>query len=354
MRSIEFGKPDPSFMKRVVFKHLGAANQSVIVGPRLGHDNAVLRLDEERVLVVTSDPISIIPTIGMAKSAWLSVHLIASDFTTSGSKPQFANFDYDLPQGLDTSDLEEYLTAVDRECKRLGIAIVGGHTGSYPGSGFTVIGGGTFFGVVKKDEYLTPAMARDRDAVLITKGAAIEATAVLANAFPHTVEKNLGKKVAEKARSYLFQCSTVVDAIAAASIGIKDDGVTSMHDATEGGVLGGLRELATASGRTFTVDTSRIFVSEETIKVCSLFEIDPLKTLSEGTLILTCRPERADEIRRGLRREGIQSFDVGRVGGHPGTGLWLRSGKASPRRFSRAGRDQYWDAYARGIENNWS
>ena len=42
--------------------------------------------------------------------------------------------------------------------------------------------------------------------------------------------------------------TVVPEAVLARTFGLRDDGVTSMHDATEGGVLGGLLEVAEASG----------------------------------------------------------------------------------------------------------
>ncbi len=336
-----------------MFHNLGASSRAVIVGPRNGFDNAVLSLGNDRRLVLTSDPLSIIPSVGMALSAWLSVHLLASDFTTAGLKPQFAVLDFNFPSGLSRGQMGAYLKAIGEECGRLGVTIVGGHTGQYPGGGFTVVGGGVLLSACREGEYLTPAMARDDDAILITKGAAIEATAVLASTFPKTVERGLGRRVATKARRYLSMCSTVKDALTAAEVGVGT-AVTSMHDATEGGTLGGLHEHALASNATFTVDSDRIFVSEETRKVCSLFGIDPMSSLSEGTLIITCRPGSVNQLRERLREAGVASFAVGRVERGGENGLLLRSGRSSPRQFTPSKRDPYWDAYSRGMRENWS
>jgi hydrogenase expression/formation protein HypE len=348
-----FGKLAPELLERVVFRNLGAPSQTVIVGPRNGFDNAVLSLGEDRRLILTSDPLSVIPSIGMAQSAWLSVHLLASDFTTTGRVPQFAAFDFNFPSELSHAQLGTYLKALSDECARLGVAIVGGHTGTYPGAGLTVVGGGVLLGVCREGEYLTPAMANDSDAILITKGAAIETTAVLANTFPKKIEQRFGGSVVRRARNYLSLCSTVKDALTAAEAGLGI-AVTSMHDATEGGTLGGLHEHALASGTAFIVDTGRIFVSEETRKVCSLFGIDPMRTLSEGTLIITCRPDALEGLVGRLAKAGVPSFEVGRVEKkRKDKGLWLRSGHSTARRFTPSSRDPYWAAYTKGIRQNW-
>ena len=154
--SLGYGKAGQAFLENVVYRSLGVKNDDIVVGPRRGFDNAVIRLDDSRVMIVTTDPVSILPTLGMKESAWLSVHLIASDYATSSQAPEFASFDFNLPSELGTTETEEYLVAVGRECDRIGVSIVAGHTGSYPGAGFTVVGGGTMFGFAGREEYLGP------------------------------------------------------------------------------------------------------------------------------------------------------------------------------------------------------
>jgi hydrogenase maturation factor len=304
-------------------------------------------------MVLTADPISIIPTMGMKESAWLSVHLIASDLATSSCPPKFATFVYNLPPELDDASREAYLSAIGKECGRLGVSVVAGHTGTYPGAGFTVVGAGTMFTFAPADKYLDPSMSRPGDIVLMTKGAAIETTAALANSFPNFTEEKLGRELALEARRYTHLCTTVRDALTASSVGIKNDGVTSMHDATEGGVLGGLNEMASASGHTFMVRRESIHVTKETRQLCSAFSVDPLISLSEGTLLLTCKNERVDQVTRRLRRNGIPSFAIGEVVNRR-HGLLLVEESGSKTRQVVAKRDPYWRAYDQAIKLNLS
>jgi len=349
----QFGKVNRKTLERVVFNNLGSDNKLLLVKPGHGFDNAVISLGDGRVVILTADPLSIIPSLGMEASAWLSIHLLASDFSTSAVRPQFAMLDLNLPQELSMEDFESYMKHLGNESKSLGISIAGGHTGKYPGCNFTIVGGGVLLGMANDNDYLTPAMAADGDKIMITKGAAIAATGVLSRAFPNKVRKEIGKRSFERAEEYLFKCSTVKDALTASSVGIRDEGVTSMHDATEGGVLGGLYELSSASRKAVVVEKERIFVSKETRKVCSFFGLDPLMTLSEGTLIITCKEDSAEEIQKKLRREGIESFLVGEVKGHIKNGLWIKSGgELSP--LVPPSRDPYWDAYSNAMKSGWN
>ncbi len=345
------GKVDRDFLRRVLVRNLGASNKDVIVGPGMGLDNAIISIGHGRVMVVTADPVSIIPSVGMEDSAWLTVHEIASDLLTSGVKPQFAVLDYNLPPSLEMDEFERYVKALGKECAALGVAIVGGHTGKYPGADFSVVGGGMMMGIAGSSEYVTPGMVRTGDDIVMTKGSAIEATAVLSRAFPQKVEKELGKRVARAARGYFRLCSTVEDATVAASVGLRS-AVTSMHDATEGGVYGALYELAQSSRRTLKVDRERMLLSDVSERVCGMFGLDPMLTISEGTLIITCRPQASPEVVRRLSVKGIAAAVVGRAGQRARARL-LVSSRGATGEYVPPKHDPYWAAYAHGLENGW-
>ncbi|MBI3841266.1 MAG: AIR synthase [Thaumarchaeota archaeon] len=341
-----YGKVDRPMLEGVVYRSLGASRPEVLVGPKSGFDNAFVSVGKDAVMVVSTDPVSVIPRIGMKKSAWLSVHLVASDVATSGIPPAFAAFSFNFPAEMGEADRREYLRSIGLASEELGVAIVAGHTGSYPGGGFTVVGGGTMMGIGRRGQYVDPSMARAGDSILMTKGAAIEATATLAWSFPKFTEREVGKNLARRARLLLDSCTTVKEALVAGKVGLGPAGVTSMHDATEGGVLGGLGDMAAASGAAFHVEQDKIFVSEEARAVCGAFGIDPLSSLSEGTLLLTCHPGRVDHLKTAIEKEGLPVFEVGSV--RRGAGLWMTRGRRPPAKV-RSVSEGYWDAYAEAV-----
>jgi len=316
------------------------------LGPGIGLDNGVVSIGRERVMILTADPISAIPAFGMSLSAWLSVHLIASDYTTSGNDPEYAMFSYNFPGEMSEADREEYIRSVGLECDALGVAIAGGHTGSYPGSGLTVIGSGSMIGFASERGYVAPSMARAGDTVVMTKHAAIEATCSLATSFPAFVESAVGAVYTKRAREQVKLCSTVADARAARSIGIGARGISSMHDATEGGVLGALYEMATASETRFVVHLDEIQVTPESRAICEAFGLDSLKTMGEGALMITCLPEKVPNLRRALSRSGVESAEIGSV--ERGEGLVMRNSRGHAHSYAPHG-DAYWGAYSRAL-----
>jgi hydrogenase expression/formation protein HypE len=365
------GKVDRDFLRRVLLRNLGAGNKDVLVGPGMGLDNAIVSVGAGRVMVATADPLSMIPSLGMRDSAWLTFHELASDLATSGVKPQFAVLDYNLPPSLEMKEFGRYVRAFGEECAALGVSIIGGHTGKYPGSDYTIVGGGMMLGFADESSYVTPGMMQDGDDVMMTKGSAIEATAVLSRTFPGVVEAGLGGKMARRALSYLGLCSTVQDALVAGSVGLRSEGITSMHDATEGGVLGGLYELARSGESSLTIQRDEIIITQESAGVCRLFGLDPLVTLSEGTLLLTCRPEASARVLRRLSDKGISASVIGEVArGADGSGGGRKREGRRTRSKSRQGRllltadgktasylppkfDPYWAAYTEGLEKGW-
>jgi hydrogenase maturation factor len=338
----------------VIAPRLGAARPEVRVGPGVGSDCAIVGLGAGRVMAVTTDPLSIVPVLGLELSAALTCHLLASDLWTSGIPPAYVSLGFHLPPSLPDADFEVYWEAMSAEWARLEVAVVGGHTGRYVGCNSSIVGAGTLIGIGDEDQYLTPSMAAPGDVVIVTKGCAIEATAIAARLFPGRLAAWLDTAGLERARALIRQVTVVPDCRAVLRVGPRDRGVSALHDATEGGVLGGLLELARACGHDLRVEQAAIPISPEARAACEAYGgIDPYWTLSEGTLLATARPERASRVLGALSEEGIPAAVVGEV--VPGRGrLWLRSRDGTVRGLDEPEPDPYWAAYQRAVSESWS
>jgi len=346
------GKIGQEAFDRWIAPHLGAERREVLVGPRMGVDGAIVRIGAGRVMAVTTDPLSLIPALGPEDSARLACRLLASDAWTSGIPPAFASCSFHLPPDLPEATFGAYLEAMHDEWKRLEIGVVTGHTGRYEGCALTIIGAATLIGLGDEGRYLSPAFVQTGDRILVTKGCAIEATAVAARLFPGRLGAVLEPPAFERARALLDQISVIEDCRALIHVGVRGRGVTCLHDATEGGVLGALVELARASEKDLRVEKSRIPLSEEARAACEIFGIDPYWTLSEGTLIATVRPELVAAARASLEEAGILVADVGEVIGSGGK-LWLTEIDGDVRPLSIPESDPYWAAYGRAVREGW-
>jgi len=303
----ELGKIHPDFFNRHIYRKLGAPEASVLIKPQNGVDFGVVELSGQ-VMVLSTDPFYIAKELGMEKAAWFAVHILASDVAVSGILPKYLAVDLNLPPEISEDELIRLWDAVHKECKKLGISVVTGHTGRYAGCNYPMVGGATMFGLGSKKELINPH-AHPGDVIIVSKGPAIETTGLFSAYFPEFIRAEYGASFLKRAQKIFYQMSTVKDASIAASIG----GLTAMHDATECGVWGGLFEIAQHSQVGMCIDLDKIILQEEVRLVCALFEIDPYKSISEGTLLATANKKKAGFIVSALERAGIPASIVGEV-----------------------------------------
>ena len=337
------GKATAELFEQVILRRLGAPDADVLVGPRHGVDVGVVRVADGVAMALTADPVFVVPAYGWERASWFAVHILASDASTSGLPLRWMSVDLNLPPTISDEDLAMLWDGFHRACEGLGIAVVTGHTARYDGCEWPMVGGATCLALGSSDAFVTPTMARPGDAVVVTKGAAIEATALFAATFPDRLTAGVGAETV-RAADALFESMTVVpEAVIARGFGLRDDGVTSMHDATEGGVLGGLLEVAIASDAGIRVDHGAIPVRPEVRGVCEHVGIDPYTSISEGTLIATVVPDRAEAYVAALADEGIEAAVVGEILPAAEGRTIVRDGDREPLRHP--GLDPFWGAF---------
>lgn len=342
------GKVSPEFFDEVIYPRLGARRPEVVVRPQHGVDCGVVRIGNGQVMVITTDPIFIVPEYGFKRAAWFAWHILASDVTTSGFPPAYIVVDFNLPLGMTEDQFKTIWEVFDRESRRYGAEVVGGHTARYAGTDYPMVGGATFIAVGPEDRFLYPGMAQPGDTIVVTKGAAIEATGILACAFPETIRGALGEEVLRDGQDLFFKMSTVDDALAAASVGVRAEGVTAMHDATECGVIGGLFEIAQASRAGIVVDLEKVPTPAAATAICKFFGIEPLISISEGTLLICVRPEKADTLLLALRDRGIVAAAVGEILPRDEGFSMIEGGKHVPLVHPKV--DPFWTAMQQAIE----
>jgi hydrogenase maturation factor len=343
----EIGKISPEIFEEIVYPRLGCHDPAVLVPPQHGVDIGVVDIGGGNVMAVTCDPVFVVPQYGWERSAWFAVHILASDAAVSGFAPRWMTIDLNLPLGIEKEQFAALWRGMHSECERLGIAVIAGHTARYQGCDYPMIGGATVMAIGPRDRYVTPAMARPGEDVLITKGPAIEATALFSATFPKRVAAAYGGEFARRADAMFSQMSVVEDALTAASVGVRADGVTAMHDATECGLWGGLYEVARASRVGMRIRRDQIPMPEEVEKVCKLFEIDPFTAISEGTLVMTCRRHRTAEVLARLAAKGIAAAVIGETLPETEGITLVEAGRARSLEHPRV--DPFWAAFGAAL-----
>jgi hydrogenase maturation factor len=248
------------------------------------------------------DPI----TGAVERIGWLAVNVNANDIATFGVEPEFLFSCILLPENADRKIVETICTQMNVAAKDLGIAIVGGHCESTIGLTNPIVVG-CVMGLTEKGRYVTAGRAKAGDKLILTKSAGIEGTAILASDRESELKKIVSATVLQNAKNFYSQISVVKDALTA----YKTGGVHAMHDPTEGGVAGGIHEMADASGLGVKAFEDQIAVQPETAKICSYFEIDPLQLISSGALLISAEAKITSKIIWNLKQQQIEASVIG-------------------------------------------
>lgn len=344
----DIGKISPQVFEELIYPRLGKKKDAVLVPPQNGVDVGIVEIGNQAV-AMTTDPVFIVPEYGYDKAAWFAVHILVSDVVTSGLHPAYLSITLNLPIEIKEKELETIWQIIHEQCEELNIAVVCGHTARYENCHFPMVGGATVMAVGPKQDYVTPKFARPGDHLIITKGPAIESSGIFASMFPEKISARFGPRFAEKSQNIFYKMSVVEDALEAIRVGVRNEGVTAMHDATEGGIWGGVYELAQAAGLGVRVDKDSIVVEDGVLEISELFNIeDPYTAISEGTLILSCRPEKTHDILKALERKKISASMVGELT-EPSQGRTIISqGKQTPLEHPRI--DPFWNAFYKALQ----
>jgi hydrogenase expression/formation protein HypE len=319
------GKVNREELNQYVFNRIGAVDDSVRVGPAYGEDTAAIDLGE-RVLVVNTDPI----IYAADRIGTLGVNIASNDLAASGAEPRWLTVTYLLPD-KEENYLDKITGQVDRVSKDLGIAIVGGHSEYVPGIERPFLSL-TCLGLA--DRYVPTGGVKPGDRLILTKGAGIEATGILATDFRDELEKEISERVLEEGAGRLNQLSVLPEGL------ILNDYATAMHDPTEGGVVAGLFEMASASGLALKIDRSKIIVNSDTERICEAAGVDPLKPFGSGALLASVPADTSQEALEAVLNGGIKASIIGEA--RPSDEPCLEiDGEV----FSESSRDQLYDLW---------
>jgi hydrogenase maturation factor len=349
--SDKLGKIDPHLFEQFISNKSGFNREEVRTGPEFGVDVSIVDLPGDMEMALTSDPLTLIPSLGLEESAWLSVQLMANDMATTGYAPMYGQFVLNLPAHFSKSDFQIYWDHIHSFCSKIGIAITGGHTGFIEGQNSTIAGGGTFVSVAPKNNMLVSKYANPGDAILITKSCAISTAAILAMCFPETVKNKLGTEMQQEACATFYHTSSLDDALTAVGKNHEHKDITAMHDVTEGGVIGAIYELATASNNGALIYNNKVPIGNLQKEVCRLFSLDPRYCIGAGSMIITCKKASASDVINRLAKENIACTEVGEImEKHKGIKL-ITNETANDVLYNE--NDPYWEAFFKAHKLGW-
>lgn len=328
----ELGKIDRAAFETVIAPHLGAERDDVALGPTYGVDFGVIDLGD-RVAVVATDPLSILPSIGAERAGRLALDIVLADVAVSGIAPSHVTVCLTLSPALADDVFAAVWRGLAGYARELGVAVVAGHTARYAGIDTSWMGAGTAIGLGDPTDLVRPDGARPGDALVVATGPGAEVAGLFSHLFGDRLD--LAADALAAARERLADIETVRDALTAADAA----DLSALHDATEGGLVGALCEMARGAGVRFDVERGAVPVRDGVTAVCDAVDVDPWHVTSAGTLVIAVAPGEADAVVAALEREGTPAARVGSVG--TGAGVYVDGDRVEPPET-----DPSWAAYA--------
>jgi len=287
------------------------SDPAVLNWPGIGEDTAAVDVGGEEVIVVTSDPI----TFATDAIGEYAVLVNGNDIVTSGGTPRWFLTTLLFPVNTTASEIRCVMAELASVCKRASVTLCGGHTEITDGVSRTIVNG-MMIGTVQRERFLDKKSMQPGDQILLTKGVAIEGTALIAREFgKQLLDQGVDERTIKRAQTFLSRISVLEEGrIAAAS-----EGVTALHDITEGGIATALEEFSIAGGFSIEVQVDQIPLLPETEAVCAPFGINPLGLIGSGGLLICCRPSGLRRLQDELESAGIMAAVIGSVtDGEPG------------------------------------
>ena len=297
---MKVGKLNWDDLKEIIDNNKSVVRGDVRIRSGIGEDCSVINFGEYEC-VVSTDPIT-----GANKNMGkLAVHINCNDIASCGVEPVGILVTILVPPTATMEDIKNVMMEIDEETKKLNVEILGGHTEVTEAVNKIVVSC-TAIGKGKAQGAVATSGAKIGDEIVVTKLLCMEGTSIIVNDHLDRVQGILTQKEIEEAKDYISGISVVKEGRIAGEFGVN-----SMHDITEGGVLGALWEVAEASNLGFKAYSDKMPISDITYKICEKLNIDPLKFISSGSMLITVASGKG--LVDKLNSNGVQATVIGKM-----------------------------------------
>jgi hydrogenase expression/formation protein HypE len=239
MRDLPVGKIDPEILGKFLLLYT-KKDERVVIGAGIGEDAAVIDMGPI-LLVAKTDPIThVTGEIGR-----YAVHINANDIAAMGGTPRWFLATILVPKGSKAERVGSIFSQLSESCEEIGVVYCGGHTEVTSSVNNPVVIG-QMLGEVSRENLKPTSGACEGDDLIMTKTAALEATAIIALEKEKELKKHFPQELISRAQRYLREPGLSILEEAGIMAGMKS--VHALHDPTEGGIATGIFEIAAASG----------------------------------------------------------------------------------------------------------
>ncbi len=327
---MRIGKLQESILDRSVFKQLHKENKKILCKLKPGMGFQMLDMTDSAGLATTVNVVEgTCETVGV-----MAVPRAVNSLVCSGARPVGIMLALILPESLEESDFRRMIHTIDAACAAEGIEIMGGHTqvstsvsrvlatvtayGVYPaaGDGAAAAGAGGVCsasgdGFPASGEVLQPQPwhphsfgPRPGQDIIMTRWAGLSGTWLLEKEyhqqFVHKYNPDLADSIARMKNDFCVR----KEAALALSYGAR-----TLYDLSEGGVFGGLWEVAVAGNVGLRVDLKKIPLKQETVELCDFVDVNPYQLASMGSLLIGV--DHGEPLVRLLSDQGIAAAIIG-------------------------------------------
>lgn len=296
---MKIGKVTGNVLKRSVLRPITYRRDEILKGAGIGEDCALFAVPEGYV------PASCVQEAAVAGKADMALLIgrCANSLAAAGSQPIAAMLSLILPQSMEEHELKALVTDAHEACKALQMQIAGGHTtvSNAVNCPLAVVAA---YGLQEKSTKMK-GLTAGQDIVL-SKWIGLEGTALLAEKYEDSLKGRYPAYMIEEAEGFAKYMSVLSES----AVAVKS-GVGYMHDASEGGILAALWEMAESKGVGLTIDLKKLPIRQETVEVCEHVGANPYELLSGGCLIMTT--EDGLGLVQNLEQAHIPAVIVGKV-----------------------------------------
>jgi hydrogenase expression/formation protein HypE len=321
MKTLPIGKIDPEILEPLLSRYT-KKDERVRIGAGIGEDAAVIDMGSV-LLVAKTDPI----THAGREIGHYAVQINANDIAAMGGTPKWYLATILMPEGSRTEEVDLIFSQVSKSCEEIGVIYCGGHTEVTRSVNHPVVIG-QMLGEARRENLKPSSGAVEGDLLIMTKTAALEATAIIANEKEEELGEYFTGDFIRKAQHYLRDPGISVLKEAGLVAAIK--GVHALHDPTEGGIAAAVFEMAKASGLGVMVYDDQIPVTEETKALCNHYGISPLGAFASGALLMAVSSEDSRRVLGILAAAKIQASCIGKMMNRKEGMHLLKSGEVLP------------------------
>ncbi len=315
------GKLPLGLLQTLLEKYAKPSGKShgVKVGAGIGRDAAVIELGD-RLLIAKTDPITFVAEdIG-----YYALHINANDVACMGGEPKWFLAVLLLPESTTTPALvESIFQQLGEACKKIGVTLCGGHTEITAGLDRPIIAG-CLLGEALAPRFFSPERIEVGDAIILTKGLAVEATSIIGRAHAQTLAEIFDAEFAQNCKRFLSDPG--ISVLPEARLAWQEEGIHALHDPTEGGLANAIHELLVERDLGVEIQMEHIPLFPETKLLCDHFHLDILGLIASGALLIIGAEPACAQLLPRLHHEKIMATIIGHIL-PAGAGRWLVDGE---------------------------